>query len=63
MKPTAIRINRLELRVRGGLPRGAQLAQEVARQIALRGAATLPGPLTTSLGDRLATTLANARRK
>lgn len=63
MKPTAIRIEHLELRLRGATPRPEHLAQQIGRAIAMRGAAPLPSSIEAGLAGRLAAPLANTRRK
>ena len=62
MKPKSIRINRVELRVRGGDASPARLAGRIGLQVASHTG----GPAATlqrALSERIAGALANARRK
>lgn len=55
MKPTAIHIDRVQVRVRGGIPLDpARLAEHISRALAARYRGPLPPRLTASLQHRLA---------
>ncbi len=64
MKPTNVRISRLQLRIRqGAAPAAADVARAVAEQCSARHGASLPRPVVAALGERLAASLAAARKK
>jgi len=64
VKQTKIRINRLELRLRGGAaPGAAEVARKIAEQLALHRGEPLPKALEATLAHRLTAPLAGVRRK